>query len=107
MTETPDQIAARLYPEEEISVPDEMFEGGTLLKWRVPTEKRAAYLTGDAAGYARAIEKAAQIADNARLGDNGLFGVKNGIWAVHEGACIEIAAAIRALSPTSPAPDKE
>lgn len=45
---------------------------------------------------AAALEEAAKVAEAHKLGDNAML-TGTSIWAVHEGACIEIAAAVRAL----------
>ena len=45
---------------------------------------------------AQALEEAAKVAEAHKLGDNAML-TGTSIWAVHEGACIEIAAAVRAL----------
>lgn len=45
---------------------------------------------------AQVLEEAAKVAEAHKLGDNAML-TGTSIWAVHEGACIEIAAAIRTL----------
>jgi methanogenic corrinoid protein MtbC1 len=50
---------------------------------------------------AQALEEAAKVAEAHKLGDNAML-TGTSIWAVHEGACIEIAAAVRALKEQQP-----